>query len=116
LSYLTLGRGGYDFQRDFAHFVWKNYQRTEEDQNNPYFTPFKAKSLAGLPRALIIESEHDCSKDDGLMYSARLKLEGVPVVTVTYSDMPHDHYLFDVVFPRESKMVIEQISAFINLE
>jgi len=113
-SYFKLGRGGYENPRHLAHFCWQVYQRTKEDINNPYFTPFKAESLKGLPRALIIINEHDPIQDDGYMYGIKLKNDGVEVVTVCYADTPHVHYIYDKVFPLEAKMVLGQIASFIS--
>lgn len=46
--------------------------------SDPYALPFKARSLAGLPRALVHVAEIDPLYDDGRLYAERLKAAGVP--------------------------------------
>ncbi|MPY75045.1 MAG: alpha/beta hydrolase fold domain-containing protein [Alphaproteobacteria bacterium] len=45
---------------------------------DPYALPLKARSLAGLPRALVHVAEIDPLYDDGRLYAERLKAAGVP--------------------------------------
>lgn len=45
--------------------------------DDPYAVPLKAKSLSGLPRALVHVAEIDPLFDDGRLYAERLKAAGV---------------------------------------
>ena len=47
-------------------------------------SPLMADSLKGLPKTLLITSEYDVLKDDGLLYKARLLGDGVKVTHLNY--------------------------------
>ena len=49
---------------------------------DPYLSPMMATSLRGLPPALVLVSEYDLFRDDGLAYADRLAAEGTETVVV----------------------------------
>jgi acetyl esterase len=70
----------------FTSFYFEDYDR---DSDHFYASPLCADSLEGLPPALIISAECDPLLDQGLMYAARLKDEGVAVKHKLYEGMIH---------------------------
>lgn len=52
------------------------YQSKPEDRQNPYFAPLLAKSLAGLPRTLVLTAQYDPLRDEGEEFAFRLRSEG----------------------------------------
>lgn len=55
---------------------------TRADRARPdyiYYSPVEAESLEGLPPAYIETAEFDCLHDDGILYAARLRSEGIEV-------------------------------------
>ena len=49
---------------------------------DPYLAPMMANSLAGLPPALVLVSEYDLFRDDGLAYADRLNADGAETVVL----------------------------------
>ena len=56
--------------------MWNNIQ---DVYLNPYFAPLMAKDFRGLPETYVFTGEYDLLRDDGLLYSHRLKEAGVIV-------------------------------------
>jgi acetyl esterase len=74
-----------------ADVIWFHqlYANTPEDLDEPCLSPLRAKSLAGLPRTLLVAAEIDPLFQEGLEYSQRLAQEGVPVERKVYPGMFH---------------------------
>jgi acetyl esterase len=68
------------------------YLRNEQDRDNPYASPLRAKSLRGLPSATIITAEVDPLCSDGELYASRLLEEGVPVSRQRYNGVTHEFF------------------------
>ena len=86
---------------------------------DPYIAPLMAdeETLIGLPRAYVMSAGYDLIRDDGIMYSERLKLSGVPVhlnnhqtafhISLSLSDGP---FALNV-----GKQIIQDIVNFLQL-
>lgn len=65
--YPSVQENGTDFlltagkMQDYIEF----YKRSEEDKENPYFAPIKAKDFTNLPRTLVLTAEFDPLRDEG---------------------------------------------------
>ncbi|XP_074658050.1 arylacetamide deacetylase-like isoform X2 [Tubulanus polymorphus] len=46
---------------------------------DPYFSPLMQKRLDGLPPAYVAVAQHDCLRDEGILYVGRLRKAGVDV-------------------------------------
>ncbi len=58
-------------------WFFTTYPTGPHDLDNPYLLPLRARSLAGLCRALVFEAECDVLRDEGEEYAVRLKDAGV---------------------------------------
>lgn len=90
-SYQTHGQG-FSLTANMMKWYFSHYQNTEEDLQNPYFSPLLAKNLANLPKALILTAELDPLRDDGFLYAEKLKKFGVPVEYICYESMIHGFF------------------------
>jgi acetyl esterase len=80
---------GYFLTRDDMAWFESLYLRNEADRDDPRVCPLRAKTLSGLPPALVITAEYDPLRDDGEAYAARLSRAGVPIVCTRYNGMIH---------------------------
>lgn len=89
-SYETHGES-FALTQDSMRFFWKQYLGPDGESNghNPYASPIRAKSLAGLPDATIITAEFDPLVDEAYDYYEALKAAGVDVSYTQYSGMAH---------------------------
>lgn len=80
---------GFGLTAKLMDWYWGHYLRTEADADDPYVSPLRAPSLAGLPPATVITAEYDPLRDEGAAYAERLQKEGVPVTYRCFEGMVH---------------------------
>ena len=80
---------GYVLTREGMRWFFRHYLAREEQGREPYASPLRAPSLAGLPSALVQTAECDPLRDEGEAYAARLRDAGVPVTVTRYPGMFH---------------------------
>lgn len=80
-------------------WFWKYYLRSPADGSNPYASPLRAKSLHGLPPALVITDENDPLRSEGQQDANRLRQAGVPVTYTNYPGMMHEFFGMGLVIP-----------------
>ena len=91
-------------------WFWGHYLAQDADGLQPYASPLRAESLAGLPPALVITAEFDPLRDEGDAYAARLKEAGVAVKHSPYPGMIHGFFQLAEVIPA-GKAAIEEVSS-----
>jgi acetyl esterase len=102
--------GYYILSRADMEWFWGHYLAGEADAANPYACPARAKSLAGLPPALVITAEFDPLRDEGESYAARLREEGVATVLKRYDGVTHGFFGMPSVVEK-SRVAIAEASA-----
>jgi acetyl esterase len=80
---------GYVLTREGMRWFFRQYLAREEQGREPYASPLRASSLAGLPPALVQTAECDPLRDEGEAYAARLREAGVSVTITRYAGMFH---------------------------
>ena len=83
---------GYVLTADAMAWFWRHYLARDEQGAEPYASPLRAPSLAGLPPALVITAECDPLRDEGEAYAARLRDAGVPITLTRYPGMFHGFF------------------------
>jgi acetyl esterase len=87
-SYRTCG-SGYGLATEEMRWFWAHYLRAPFEGANAYASPLRARSLAGLPPALVITAEFDPLRDEGEAYGKRLRDAGVAAEVVRYDGTIH---------------------------
>ncbi|KVQ82642.1 lipolytic protein [Burkholderia multivorans] len=85
-------QSGYVLTRAAMVRFWRHYVENEQDAFHPHACPLRAKSLAGLPRALVVTAGFDPLRDEGDAYANRLFDAGVPVTLRHYEGMIHGFF------------------------
>ncbi len=101
---------GYLLTKDMMRWFWNHYVRDAEDLFNPIASPLRARSLKGLPPALVQTAEFDPLRDEGEAYAAQLKQVGVPVRLTRYNGMIHGFFGMASVMDR-AKTAIDEAGA-----
>jgi acetyl esterase/lipase len=80
---------GYLLTKKSMQYFRGHYLPHKEDWLDWRASPLLAKSLAGLPPALVMTAGYDPLLDEGRAYAERLKQEGVATEYREYADMVH---------------------------
>jgi acetyl esterase len=101
----------YFLTKDDIAWFWKQYLRTPADRKDPRIAPALAKSLKGLPPALIITAEFDPLRDEGEAYGEKLRAAGVPVSVTRYEGMIHGFVSMYEVLDKGKQAIDESAAA-----
>ena len=102
--------GYYILSRADMEWFWGHYLASDADAVNPYACPARARTLAGLPAALVITAEFDPLRDEGEAYAARLREKGVATVLKRYDGVTHGFFGMPS-FVEKSRTAIAEASA-----
>ena len=102
---------GYLLTAESMRFYWDQYVPNPADRTQPYVSPIRAASLAGLPPALVITAEYDPLRDEGEAYAEKLADAGVPVTQSRYPGMIHAFFRFTNVMDAARAAVAEVVAA-----
>ena len=80
---------GYLLTKTAMHYFRAHYLARTEEWLDWRASPLLAKSLAGLPPALVLTAGYDPLLDEGRAYADRLAAEGVETAYCNYPDMVH---------------------------
>lgn len=79
---------GFGLELETMRWFWTHYLG-DQDGSNPYASPLRSQSLAGLPPAIVVTCEYDVLRDEGNAYAERLKEAGVRVELRTVPGVNH---------------------------
>jgi acetyl esterase len=80
---------GYVLRTEQMRWFWRQYVPDESQRGDPLAAPLRARSLAGLPPAVILTAEFDPLRDEGELFANRLAKDGVPVELLQYRGQVH---------------------------
>jgi len=98
---------GYGLTRDTMIWFWNHYLADAADAANPYASPLRAVTVAGLPPALVVTAEFDPLRDEGENYAARLRAAGVAAQTSRWDGMNHGFLFWVGVVDRAGAAMAE---------
>jgi acetyl esterase len=81
----------------------------------PYASPLRAQSHAGLPPAVILTAEYDPLRREGAAYAAALRAAGVEASAVQYLGVTHDVPIFTGVLAAARRWEDEVVRALRSL-
>ena len=79
----------YALDRDWLHWFYNNYKRTDADLQDPRMSPLRFSDHHDLPPTLIAYAVEDPLVDGIMAYAKALQSDGVPVETIAYPTMVH---------------------------
>ena len=88
---------GYFLTIDQMEWYREQYLAADADGEEPYASPLKAGSFAGLPAAFVVTAEMDPLRDEGEAYARALEAAGVPVELHRAPGMFHGFFNMDAV-------------------
>jgi acetyl esterase len=80
---------GLVISRTAGERFWAAYTAGRDLEGDQYAVPLSAKTLKGLPPALVVLGGCDMLRDEGREYAARLRQDGVDADEVCYPGQPH---------------------------
>jgi acetyl esterase len=104
---------GYLVTRAAVDWFWDHYLSKPSDIESPLASPLNAKSLAGLPPALIVTAEYDPSRDEAIEYWRALREAGNDAEHVSLAGLIHGVFWMSGAIPRCSE-VLEAIGNFLR--
>lgn len=114
-SYLENGED-YFLTRHSMMWFWDQYVPQEVDRSNPYVSPRRAESHAGLPPTYLMTAEFDPLRDEAEAYAAELQAAGVEIEFERYDGMIHGFFrrvdLYDTA--QEAQQTVAEIIAAIK--
>lgn len=98
---------GYLLERTDMEWFASHYLTSAADGQNPAASPILAKSLAGLPPALVLTCEFDPLRDEGEDYGRAMQAAGVPVTISRHDGTIHATWSFCTALEPGRKMMDE---------
>jgi acetyl esterase len=89
---------GYFLTAEAMRWFWSHYLQDMGRAAEPYASPLRAPSLAGLPPALVITAEYDPLRDEGEHYAQALSAAGVSTTLRRYDGMIHGFVTLAEIF------------------
>jgi cyclohexanone monooxygenase len=73
-------------------WFWDHYAPDPSIRSRPDAAPLRARSLAGLPPAVVLTAQHDVLRDEGEAYARRLARDGVRVEHERFDGQMHGFF------------------------
>jgi cation diffusion facilitator CzcD-associated flavoprotein CzcO/acetyl esterase/lipase len=85
--------------RDTMAWFWDHYAPDHAVRSSSDASPLRARSLAGLPPAVVLTAEHDPLRDEGEAYAERLAQDGVRVEHQRFQGQMHGFVMLGDLLP-----------------
>lgn len=95
--------------------AWDWYLSRSEDRDNPDAVPLLANDLAKIPSTFVAIAEYDPLKDEGILYSEKLKANGVSVQMNLYKGTTHGFFQMGG-FIDDTKVLMQDMAEFVKTQ
>lgn len=112
-SYVDIAEG-FGLTATLLHWFWDQYTDVEQ-RTDPRVAPLRAKTLVGLPPAVIVTCQFDPLRDEGDAYAAALMADGVHVEHIQADGHIHTSVLAVDLLPTGAPVRSQLAEAFVNL-
>jgi cation diffusion facilitator CzcD-associated flavoprotein CzcO/acetyl esterase/lipase len=85
--------------RDTMAWFWDHYAPDPSVRSSPDASPLRARTLAGLPPAVMLTAQHDVLRDEGEAYAERLAQDGVRVEHRRFDGQMHGFFMMGDILP-----------------
>jgi acetyl esterase len=109
-SHRTIGRD-YMLWTEEVQWCWQQYLSSPDEGEQPYASPIRATTLAGLAPALVITPEFDRLHPEGLRYAQRLQQAGA---LLEHIDVPQADHAYDMSDPDKAREIYARIADHIR--
>jgi acetyl esterase len=111
-SYRDNGDGYMLTAKDMAWF-WDCYLGPDGDPADPFASPLRAASVAGVAPALVLTAEYDPLRDEGEAYARHLDASDVPVQLHRFDGMLHGFLGMEALIS-EANQAITRVADFLR--
>ncbi len=91
--------------RETMRWFWNHYAPDPSERTKPAASPLRARSLAGLPPAVVLTAEHDPLRDEGEAYARRLAADGVRVAHRRFTSQMHGFFMLVGLVPGSAEAI-----------
>ena len=105
---------GYGLTLPMMEWFWEQYLADPADGANPYASPIRAASLAGLPPAAVFVAAYDPLRDEGIAYAEALRAAGVTAEATTFAGLVHGYLQMGAVSDVARQAVADTVEALRN--
>ena len=109
-SYHEVGEG-YGLTTPMMEWFWEQYLSDPAHGANPYASPIRASSLAGLPPAAVFVAGYDPLRDEGIAYGEALRAAGGTVDVRRLDTMVHGYLQMGAVSAGARRAVADTVAA-----
>lgn len=104
---------GYLLTKEDIFWYRKTYAPNENDWISTGLSPFYHKDFSGLPPAFILTAQYDPLKDDGLMYSNKIRDAGRKVLYKEYQGLVHGFFNLPCI-AKQAEDAYDDIKKFVS--
>ena len=102
---------GYGLTLPMMEWFWQQYLADPADGAQPYASPIRADSLAGLPPAAVYVAGYDPLRDEGIAYADALRAAGGTVDARCFDGMVHGYLQMGAVSAGAREAVADTVAA-----
>ncbi|MCB1158486.1 MAG: alpha/beta hydrolase [Leptospiraceae bacterium] len=89
----------YGLTPDLLRYFFSHFFNHPEDRVNPFYFPYHAETLKGMPKTYLIQAGFDPLYDEGLAFHEKLLKDGNPSIRIEFPSLIHGFVNFGGLVP-----------------